>query len=67
MPQTCRELNLFYTVLAKNGQGGFAKQGYWSSSQYYYGSAWKQNFGNGYQSYDNLYFSRHYIRAVRAF
>ena len=52
-------------MLAKNGQGGFAKQGYWSSSQD--GSnAWKQNFGDGNQDYNGKTV-KGYVRAVRAF
>ena len=62
------ELNLLYTVLAKNGQGGFAKEWYWSSSQD--GSddvgAWGQYFVGGVQVV-NAKLDKNYIRAVRAF
>ena len=60
------ELNLLYTVLAKNGQGGFAKQWYWSSSQGNYDYAWVQGFGNGDQGF-NIKYGKYYVRAVRAF
>jgi len=62
------ELNLLYTVLAENGQGGFAKEWYWSSSQD--GSdhvgAWGQYFVGGVQVV-NPKLDKNYIRAERAF
>jgi len=64
------ELNLLYTVFDQNGQGGFAKKWYWSSSQYNdgygYGGAWVQHFDVGIQGspYKN---NSYYVRAVRAF
>jgi len=60
------ELNLLYTVLAKHGQGGFAQQYYWSSSQGYGSSAWVQYFGDGYRG-DDYKNGRNFVRAVRAF
>ena len=61
-------MNLFYTVLAKNGQGGFAKRWYWSSSQngISYGGAWGQLFGGGNLGNDGKG-SPCGVRAVRAF
>ena len=53
-------------MLAKNGQGGFAKQWYWSSSQLSSIYAWIQYFGDGNRSvYGKDY--KLYVRAVRAF
>ena len=60
------ELNLLYTVLAKNGQGGFAKQWYWSSSQDYDGGAWGRGFASGGRASGGKII-RGYVRAVRAF
>ena len=59
------ELNLLYTVLATNGQGGFAQQWYWSSSQSNSGSAWEHDFGYDYQSHGE--YGKGFVRAVRAF
>ena len=61
------ELNLLYTVLAKNGQGNFIKNGYWSSSQDdKYNYAWMQYFVDGGQHYSSKG-SKYYVRAVRVF
>jgi hypothetical protein len=60
------ELNLLYTVLAKNGQGGFAKEWYWSSSQGDDVVAWGQYVLGGVQV-ANAKLDKNYIRAVRAF
>jgi len=59
------ELDLLYTVLAEHGQGGFAKDSYWSSSGDNYGAS-VQYFGNGTQVYD-FRGGKDFVRAVRAF
>jgi len=58
------ELNLLY--LQKTVVGGFATNFYWSSSEYDNNVAWGENFGSGYQLYDNKSYA-YYVRAVRAF
>ena len=60
---TKNELNLMY--LNKDKIGGFAKDYYWSSSEYSSGQFWKQNFDHGYQS--NGYTNYVNVRAVRSF
>jgi len=60
------ELNLLHTVRATNGQGGFAKADYWSSSQLNDSFAWGQLFGDGGQFYYNKE-GEAFVRAVRAF
>lgn len=60
------ELKLLYTVLAENGQSGFTKNWYWSSSQINIYDAWRQHFANGSRSNLGKYTSC-YVRAVRAF
>ena len=60
------ELNLMYVNLHTQSLGGFASNYYWSSSEdsaYY---AWRQNFSNGYQSYNGKDYTG-CVRAVRAF
>ena len=63
---TKRELRLMYLV-DYNGNGpGLYIDSYWSSTEYDYSRAWKQNFTIGYQAStgkDNT----NYVRAVRAF
>jgi len=61
------ELNLMYENLQKQGLGSFADNNYWSGSEDYENSAWRQSFSSGDQ--DN-YFSRlneRRVRPVRAF
>ena len=58
------ELNLLY--LQKTVVGGFANDGYWSSTESNNNGAWLQCFGNGDQSIDNKD-DANYVRAVRAF
>ena len=58
------ELNLLYAQ--KTVVGGFANNGYWSSTEYDSGYAWYQTFDDGGQNY----FGKEYllpVRAVRAF
>ena len=60
------ELDLMYENLKLNGIGGFADGNYWSSSESSFGTAWIQNFNNGYQN--NHSKPNHYrVRAVQAF
>ena len=65
------ELNKLYLNKAKIG--GFDPARYWSSSEglYEIRSAWLQDFSNGSQSSDYMYYSEkkvdNYVRAVRAF
>jgi Protein of unknown function (DUF1566) len=58
------ELNLLY--LQKTVVGSFANNGYWSSSENYYNSAWAQNFSNGSQV-NGSKVSIFSVRAVRSF
>jgi len=61
------ELNLLYTVLAKNGVGGFAQNYYYSSSQSYdYVCALSQHFFSGSQD-EGAKSDTDHVRAVRAF
>jgi hypothetical protein len=66
------ELNLMYqnigpgNVLGLGNVGGFAYNGYWSSTEYDIFDAWAQFFGNGLQ-YLNYKANYLYVRAVRAF
>ena len=60
------ELNAMYENLAVNNVGGFASDGYWSSSEASANYAWFQYFGSGYQFYDNKNIAL-LVRAVRAF
>jgi hypothetical protein len=46
--------------------GGFASDGYWSSTEEDNYGAWWQDFFNGGQDYNGK-FSTYYVRAVRAF
>lgn len=46
--------------------GGFASNGYWSSSEYNSGTAWLVGLGNGVSAYYNKN-SGSYVRAVRSF
>jgi hypothetical protein len=66
------ELNQMYQKLKQQGIGGFANQGYWSSTQYSQRAAWWQNFGNGvqmFQEYEGQYSKSNpqKVRCVRAF
>ena len=66
------ELNLMYrnigqgNALGLGNVGGFASNGYWSSTEGGSNIAWWQNFGFGTQDIDAK-FVTHYVRAVRAF
>lgn len=46
---TIEELEAMYHQLYKKGLGDFMLSHYWSSSEDYYGYAWYQYFGDGYQ------------------
>jgi hypothetical protein len=60
------ELNLLYAQKVSGVVGGFASDGYWSSSQHGVNGAWYQYFGSGVQGVvDKTYTIR--VRAVRAF
>jgi len=58
------ELNMMY--LKKDAIGGFAVNYYWSSTDIGNGSAWLQNFNNGFQGY-GYHNDTNRVRAVRAF
>jgi tetratricopeptide (TPR) repeat protein len=58
------ELNLLYQQ--KTAVGGFARAGYWSSTESSNGSAWWQDFVYGYQYNDDKYYP-YSVRAIRAF
>jgi len=58
------ELYLLYEQ--KTVVGGFANDGYWSSSEYFSFGAWEQDFSSGYQNYYNK-LNTYLVRAVRAF
>jgi len=60
------ELNLMYTNLYSEGVGGFASNGYWSSSEHNSIVAWSQSFYYGYQSANGKNGSLR-VRACRAF
>ena len=64
------ELNDMYSNIGQGAAGGnvggFANDGYWSSSENGYGSAWNQNFFSGYQN-DGRKGLMNRVRAVRAF
>ena len=57
------ELGLMYTNLYLEGVGGFADDGYWSSSEKSANDAWGLEFYSG----DQEYGSKDYIGRVRAF
>ena len=59
------ELNLLY--LQKTVVGGFANNGYWSSTEYHDSTAWSQYFYNGDQYYDASPNAPYYVRAIRVF
>jgi hypothetical protein len=62
------ELDLMYKNLKAKGFGNFIIDAYWSSSQGYADTAWRQRFSDGNQ--DNFYSSKDHsfsVRAVRAF
>ena len=59
------ELNQLY--LQKNTVGGFASEGYWSSSEYNSSFAWGHSFNNGTQYGNRKNLNNHRVRAVRAF
>jgi hypothetical protein len=58
------ELNLLY--LQEGVVGGFANNGYWSSTEYNLNYAWVQNFLMGNQTNFNKS-NTYYVRAIRAF
>ena len=63
------ELNKLY--IGRISIGNFANNGYWSSSEYdasatYKFFAWGQNFGLGFQAFDQKA-NTYYVRAIRAF
>jgi len=58
------ELNLLY--LQKDIVGGFTNNGYWSSTEASFSTAWLQNFGDGSQAADEKA-RTYYVRAVRSF
>ena len=66
------ELNLMYqnigpgNALGLGNVGGFANNGYWSSTEYDNNYAWFFNFYNGYANV-NYKYDTFYVRAVRAF
>jgi hypothetical protein len=60
------ELNLMYTNLKLHGVGGFAADGYWSSSEGITYLAWAQDFSTGLQFVNYKNYSDR-VRAVRAF
>jgi hypothetical protein len=62
------ELNALCVNLKQIGVGGFADNGYWSSTEFNYYSAWVQNFNSGRQyNINNFKDYRCDVRAVRAF
>ena len=63
---TKRELNLMYVVYNNGNAASLNANSYWSSTEYDDNNAWKRNYNNGYQGYDNKNFTG-YVRAVRAF
>jgi len=61
------DLNAMYENLFLQGLGGFQPYDfYWSSTEFDFNAAWKQNFGNGNQNYSNKDYPTN-VRAVRAF
>ena len=58
------QLNQLY--LQKTLVGGFSGHGYWCSSEYNAGFAWKQSFGYGDQ-YNGSKSNSNYVRCVRSF
>ena len=61
------ELDMMYVNLHMQGLGGFANNGYWSSTEINGNGAWYQGFGYGTQDYLTKYDDIGYVRAVRAF
>jgi hypothetical protein len=61
------ELNLLYTVLYKNGRGGFLDRGYATSSESGYGRFWSINFATGRQLNDADAGFAFRVRPVRRF
>jgi hypothetical protein len=73
------EINLMVRKLKVIGVGGFADNGYWSSSEKYDNRPWLQHFHYSYQRYAykgltycgfqyyHPKFNDYYVRAVRAF
>jgi hypothetical protein len=67
------ELNLMYinkaainTTITANGGAIFTTNFYWSSTEYNFGNAWRQDFDNGGQN-DDTKNDTYDVRAVRAF
>ena len=60
------EAMLMYTNLRQQGVGGFASDGYWSSSEIDANYAWYQSFNYGDQGFDYKP-NTNYVRPVRAF
>ena len=60
------ELNLMYTNLKVAGVGGFAEEGYWSSSEFSAYGAWGQHINDGSQEASGKY-GTYRVRAIRAF
>lgn len=58
------ELNEMY--LQKGEIGGFTGNYYWSSTEYDYDDAWRQNFYYGSEYYSDKYYNQR-VRSVRAF
>ena len=63
---TLGEMMLMYTNLRQAGVGGFANNGYWSSTENDSNYAWGQDFSNGGQGDDGKNVALP-VRAVRAF
>jgi hypothetical protein len=67
------ELNKMYenigqgNTLGLGNIGSFANNRYWSSTEFDYTTAWRQNFSNGFQYNYYQKFNPYFVRAVRAF
>ena len=59
------ELNQLYINIV--AIGGFANNGYWSSTEIFNNFAWAQDFDDGYQNYGSNKYDYGSVRAVRAF
>jgi len=60
-------LKAMYEQLHEKGDGGFAYDYYWSSSEFDDGNAWGQYFDFGLQDFVNKYNKYYRVRCVRAF